>query len=161
MYAYKPVSTEKNWTIAYGHSSPKVTSSTRVSKKEAEQLLDNDVRIRLSEINNSLPAFSSFPQDLQLSLFSEYYRGSIGQSPKTRKLINKGKYAQAADEFLDNNQYREAEKPDSPIRGIRSRMERVSTALKKYQETENLKKDNLYKGGLVASSLRRRQDLII
>ena len=54
------------------------------------------------------------------------------QSPKTRRLINEGKYREASDEFLDNDQYRTAEADG--IRGIRPRMERVSEALIRYAE---------------------------
>ena len=74
-----------------------------------------------------LPKFNEFPVDVQVPIFSEYYRGSIGGSKNTRRLINEGKYAEAAVEFLNNKEYRDAENLGK--RGIRTRMEKVADAL--------------------------------
>ena len=62
-------------------------------------------------------------------MFSEYFRGSIRQSPKTVKLINQGRYQEAAGEFLDNDEYRDAEKRGRP--GIKVRMKKVFDELNK------------------------------
>ena len=146
--AYKPDPTEEHHTIGYGHYGEDVKEGMIVSLEEAENLLDDDVRVRLNEINRAIPKFNSFSQDLQTSLFSEYYRGSIPQSPNTRKLINEGKYSEAADEFLDNAEYRNAEELGIP--GIRGRMEKVFNALKKERQQYN-------EGGGGVSLLQRRQ----
>jgi hypothetical protein len=79
-----------------------------------------------------IPKFNTFPEYLRGSLFSEHYRGSIRQSPKTRKLINEGRFMEAAEEFLDNDQYRNAYQLGIP--GIRLRMERLADELRKYGE---------------------------
>jgi len=147
--AYKPDLTEEHHTIAYGHYGPDVKEGMTVTLEEAENYLDKDIRIRLNEINRAIPKFNSFSQDLQTSLFSEYYRGSIPQSPNTRKLINEGKYSQAAEEFLNNDEYRNAEKLG--IRGIKGRMEKVFNALKKERQQLGL-------GGLTAVLKRRQQN---
>jgi len=94
-------------------------------------LLEKDVQVRLKEVNRLLPDFTNFPEDAQQAIFSEYYRGSIGGSKNTRKLINEGKYAEAAIEFLNNDEYKNAEKLGKP--GIRTRMEKVAEALNKLQ----------------------------
>ena len=52
----------------------------------------------------------------------------MGQSPRTRELINQGDFAGAADEFLDNDEYRNAAARGRP--GIRPRMEEVSRVLR-------------------------------
>lgn len=46
----------------------------------------------------------------------------------TLRLINEGKWAEAAKEFLNHDEYREAAKAD-PGRGVAARMERLSAAL--------------------------------
>ena len=125
--AYKPVDTEKYFTIGYGHYGPDVKEGMTITEEEAEKLLDKDVKSRIKEINRMLPKFNEFPVDVQVPIFSEYYRGSIGGSKKTRRLINEGKYAEAAVEFLNNKEYRDAEKLGK--RGIRTRMEKVADAL--------------------------------
>ena len=73
--------------------------------------------------------FNQFSENLQLALFYEYYRGSVGQSTKTIKLINAGKYNEAAEEFLRNDEYINAKKLGK--RGIRESMKKVSNLLKK------------------------------
>ena len=127
---YKPNPKEEYFTIGYGHYGPDVKPGMVIDKDAAERLLDRDVRTRLATIRKALPDFSSFPESLQDAIFSEHYRGSIMQSPKTRRLINQGRYREAADEFLDNDQYRTAEADGIP--GIRPRMERVSSELIKF-----------------------------
>jgi lysozyme len=43
LHAYKPVSTEKYWTIGYGHYGSDVQEGSAISKEEAEQLLKYDL----------------------------------------------------------------------------------------------------------------------
>ena len=126
--AYKPDDDEEKFTIGYGHYG--VDEDAEITKEEAEELLDKDVRTRLDSVVDLLPKFNSYPNDLQQAIFSEHYRGSIQQSPKTRKLINEGNFEEAAKEFLRNKEYEEAEERGIP--GIRTRMEKVSELLKKY-----------------------------
>ena len=127
---YKPNPKEKYFTIGYGHYGPDVKPGMSIDKAAAERLLDRDVRSRMQTIKKALPDFLSFPESLQDAIFSEHYRGSIMQSPKTRRLINERRYREAAVEFLNNDQYRNAEADGIP--GIRPRMERVSSELIKF-----------------------------
>ena len=126
--AYKPVDTEKYHTIGYGHYGEDVKPGQKINRKQAESLLDKDVRVRVKEINNLIPEFNQFPSDVQDAIFSEYYRGSIGQSPNAVKLINQKNYEQAAQEYLDNQEYINAVELGKP--GIRPRMEAVAEALR-------------------------------
>lgn len=126
--AYKPDEDEEKYTYGFGHYG--VDEDDTITKDEAEELLDKDVKVRLDSVVDLIPDFSKFPDDLQQAIFSEHYRGSIQQSPKTRELINNGDFEEAAEEFLDNKEYREAEERGIP--GIRTRMEKVSELLKKY-----------------------------
>jgi lysozyme len=121
---------ETEWTIGYGHYGSDVKEGDVITEMEAQVLLGKDVKPLLISINKMIPAFNTFPKYLRGSLFSEHYRGSILQSPKTRKLINEGKFDEAADEFLDNDQYRNARQLGIP--GIRSRMERLADDLRKH-----------------------------
>ena len=121
---------EVEWTIGYGHYGSDVRDGDTITEAEAKVLLGEEVRQRLISITKIIPKFNTFPESLRAALFSEHYRGSIRQSPKTCKLINEGKFAAAADEFLDNNQYRNAYQLGIP--GIRSRMERLVEELRKH-----------------------------
>ena len=101
----------------------------KITLEQAKENLQEDINIRLTEIQNKIPNFSNLSENLQIALFGEYYRGSVGQSPKTIKLINEGKYDEAAKEFLNNQEYKDAAKRNR--RGIRKNMEKVSNLLRK------------------------------
>ena len=136
----EPYKDKDKYSIGYGHllvDGPTGNISVdRIDKKDAEALLEKDVQVRLKEVNRLLPDFKNFPEDAQQAIFSEYYRGSIGQSPVTRKLINQGKYAEAAKEFLNNKEYIDADK--NKMGGIKKRMEAVSNSLMKMSEKQFL-----------------------
>lgn len=136
----EPYKDKDKYSIGYGHllvDGPTGNISVdRIDKKDAEALLEKDVQVRLKEVNRLLPDFKNFPEDAQQAIFSEYYRGSIGQSPVTRKLINEGKYAEAAKEFLNNKEYIDADK--NKMGGIKKRMEAVSNSLMKMSEKQFL-----------------------
>ena len=119
---------EKNYTIGYGRSNKDIKKGDKITLEQANQYLEEDVNIRIKEIQNAIPNFNNFSENLQLALFYEWYRGSLVQSPKTRKLINQGKLKEAADEFLNNDEYRDAVKRKRS--GIREGMENVAKALR-------------------------------
>ena len=93
-------------------------------------MLREDLDTRLQEIKKAYPNFDTYPQELQLQLTQSYYRGTLTPkaSPKTRRLINKGKFQEAAKEFLNNEEYKNAKKLGRP--GIIERMDDVALALK-------------------------------
>ena len=119
---------EKNFTIGYGRNRSSIKEGDTITKEKALEYLKEDITIRLDEIQNRIPLFNQFSENLQLALFYEYYRGSVGQSTETIKLINAGKFKEAAEEFLRNDEYINAEKLGKI--GIRDSMEKVSNLLK-------------------------------
>ena len=142
--AYK-IKGEKHWTIGYGFYGPNVKKGDTMTKEEAEKRLQKEVADRIKTLDTLLPDVKNMNKDAQRAIFSEHYRGSIAQSPKTRELINRGNYKKAAVEFLNNEQYRNAEKLG--IRGIKPRMEAVSNELinmynRSYVNPDYMKYDN-------------------
>jgi len=127
--ATKVFKDEKNFTIGYGRNNASVKEGDTITLEKAKENLTEDIKVRLEEIQDLIPNFSNLPETLQIALFSEYFRGSIRQSPKTVKLINQGRYQEAAGEFLDNDEYRDAEKRGRP--GIKVRMKKVFDELNK------------------------------
>jgi len=125
--AYKPVDSEKYFTIGYGHYGPDVEEGMVITEARAEELLHEDVMVRIDEIKNLIPDFVTFSEDKQTAMFSEYYRGSIAGSPKAVNYINNKEYAKAAEEFLNNDEYKNARRLGKS--GIRPRMEAVANAL--------------------------------
>ncbi len=70
-----------------------------------------------------LPEYHTYPEYLRCELYQAEYRGDLGLSPATCRLINARSFNAAATEFLDSAEYRTA--PES----IRDRMEAVAAAL--------------------------------
>ena len=125
--ATKATQGEGKLTIGYGRYGAEEGQTT--TKKEAEQMLLEDIETRIPEVINAIPKFDSFSDELQQALFYEWFRGSLVQSPKTRKLINAGKFSEAAKEFLDNDEYRNAKK--NKRSGIIKHMNLVAKLLNK------------------------------
>jgi len=131
--ARKPVKGDP-YTIGYGRTrdleGKPITKNTRITEEQADQMLREDLDTRLQEIKKAYPNFDTYPQELQLQLTQSYYRGTLTPkaSPKTRRLINKGKFQEAAKEFLNNEEYKNAKKLGRS--GIIERMDDVALALK-------------------------------
>ena len=120
---------EKYYTLGHGHYGPDVKKGQTISRQDAGALLREDIEERIPKIQKLIPNFDSFPASAQTAIFGEFYRGSIGGSPKTVKLINEGKFKEASKEFLRNDEYRDRVKLKRP--GIGPRMENVSKELMK------------------------------
>jgi len=101
---------ELNYTIGFGRSNANVKEGDTADLKKSEQFLLEDIESRIPEVINAIPKFDTFSEELQQALFYEWFRGSLVQSPKTRALINAGKFSEAAKEFLNNDEYRNARK---------------------------------------------------
>ena len=121
---------EENFTLGFGRNNENVKEGETITLEKAKENLQEDIDVRLKEIQIKIPNFSNFSEKLQVALFGEYFRGSVGQSINTLKLINANppKFKEAADEFLDNDEYRDAEERDRG--GIRPRMENVARLLR-------------------------------
>ena len=78
---------EKNFTIGYGRNNANVKEGDTITQEQAEKFLSEDIEVRLEEIQDLIPNFPNLSKPLQIALFSEYYRGSVRQSPKTVALI--------------------------------------------------------------------------
>lgn len=74
-----------------------------------------------------VPSFDSLPETLQAELVQGEYRGDLGGSPNFLRLLNEGEYDLAADEFLDNKDYRDSMESGS---GVHKRMKRLSDAVR-------------------------------
>jgi GH24 family phage-related lysozyme (muramidase) len=114
-------------TVGYGHTQG-VRQGQTMTEEEARQALNDDIDSRLPEIRRAIPEYDNLTAEVQAPLLSEWFRGSLVQSRATRRLINQGRYDQAATEFLDNDEYRNAVRRNR--RGIRERMEETSNAIR-------------------------------
>ena len=125
--AKKATEDEKELTIGYGHYGEDVKPGQTITREEADVLLDKDIQKRIPAIMKAIPKFNNLSENLRKNIVSSWYRGSLSGSPKTIELINQSKFKEAAKEFLDNDEYRNAEKRNRS--GIKSRMKATSKAL--------------------------------
>tara|TARA_R100000541_G_scaffold52439_1_gene60145 strand:- start:2362 stop:4359 length:1998 start_codon:yes stop_codon:yes gene_type:complete len=128
--AEKAFADEKYFTLGFGRNNENVKEGETITLKKAKENLQEDIDVRLKEIQIKIPNFSNFSEELQVALFGEYFRGSVGQSINTLKLINANppRFKEAADEFLDNDEYRDAKERNRG--GIRTDMENVARLLR-------------------------------
>tara|TARA_R110002050_G_scaffold298131_1_gene460766 strand:- start:683 stop:1219 length:537 start_codon:yes stop_codon:yes gene_type:complete len=127
--AYKPDPTEEHWTIGFGRYGAEIEEGDTITEETAEEMLDEDVKVRIDSLKELLPEFDTYPDTLKDALFSEHYRGSIKDSPKTVKAMLDYDFDEAALEYLRNEEYENAEEKGIP--GIRPRMEKLAEELGK------------------------------
>ena len=77
--------------------------------------------------------YEGLPFDLQKHLVGTVYRGNAEKKHKWVKLLNEGKYDEAADEFLDHEGYRESKKEGT---GIYKRMDSTADAMRRYGDSQ-------------------------
>lgn len=133
----------KKWTIGYGtligdgsdaayEASP--YKGRTLSEKEAREIAIGDMRKKaeLAASDTQIgEVFSELSPELKEQIISGYYRGDVSGSPRTKQLIRERKFAEAAAEFLDNEEYRESKRKKT---GIAPRMEETAAALRKEAE---------------------------
>jgi GH24 family phage-related lysozyme (muramidase) len=132
-----------NWTIGYGtligdgslaalNASP--YKGKTLTEEQALEIAVGDIK-RKAELAASDAqlgeVFSEMSPKLKSYVVSSYYRGDLSGSPKTKKLIRERKFAEAADEFLKNDEYLAAKRDRS---GVAPRMEETAAALREEVE---------------------------
>ena len=65
--AYKPVPTEKYWTIGWGHYGPDVTEGMTITQKQADDLLVKDCASSVAAVNN--PKYCPITEELNQNQF--------------------------------------------------------------------------------------------
>ena len=88
------------WTVGYGHTGPEVTPDMKITFREAEMLLKNDLRPRENAINETVTV--PLNQNQFDALVSFIYNIGIAgwKSSTALKRLNKGDYAGAAKAML-------------------------------------------------------------
>ena len=122
--ATKAFKHEKFLTLGHGDYGPHIKKGQTTTVPEADVRLDENIRERLPKIKKAIPNFDAMPEDVRVDLFASWYRGGLSGSPETIKLINQGKFNEAAKEFLNNNEYKNTE-----LKGIKDRMNQTSNII--------------------------------
>lgn len=99
-----------------------------LTKEQVEKLAKYDSKKHLERAKKIFNNFDNYPVYLQYALLDSVYRGDTG--PKTTVLINQGKWEEAAKEYLNRYDYKNADQLGIP--GIKSRMESNQKAFLQY-----------------------------
>jgi GH24 family phage-related lysozyme (muramidase) len=109
-------------TIAFGHKCKTAQEQadferTGLSDAEANALLQNDMKDAEAKAKRLVQTYDTVPVATQQALINACYRGELGTSktPTTLKLMNQGKWAAAAREYLNHLEYQNAS-ADSTVR---------------------------------------------
>ena len=105
---------------------------SKLTDEQVKRLFNHDILEYESRARRAFSNFDSFPGYLREALVDGFYRGDLTGSPKTRKLINEGKFYDASVEYLNHSEYRSAKK--NGMSGVFYRMNSNSKAMKRYSE---------------------------
>lgn len=123
--AYKPISSEEHYTIGWGNYSPDVKEGDTITREEADIQLQKNIDDRLVQIRQAIPEFDNLPLNARQHLLGSWFRGSLSGSPKTIGLINEGKWDEASNEFLNNDEFR-----NTTLGGVKKRMNATANAMR-------------------------------
>jgi len=94
---------------------------TSLTKTQIERLFAYDIKEYVTIARRLVPRFNELSVEVQTALVDMAYRGDLGGSPKTKGLINSGKLREAANEYINSKEYRNAGR--NGMRGIKNRMD--------------------------------------
>jgi GH24 family phage-related lysozyme (muramidase) len=80
----------------------------------------------VARAQKKVKGYETLPQEVQNAVLSGVYRGDLG--PDTAKLLSERRFKEAADEYLDHDEYK-ARKEADPKDGVVLRMKRNSDAM--------------------------------
>ena len=109
-----------------------VTSGVGQTGKYMNMSFDDTFREHEDIARKMIPSYDQLPDVVKAELAQAAYRTDLQQSPEFRKLFNAGKYEEAAQEFLDNADYRKSLKEGT---GVANRMEAVSNIVRDYGQS--------------------------
>ncbi|XP_053382412.1 nucleolar protein dao-5-like isoform X2 [Mercenaria mercenaria] len=93
-----------------------------ITKEQARALFNHDVdNIYEPRARNKVgkDVYDKLPSNVKAAVVNAVYRGDLG--PKTTNLIKQGKWKEVGKEYLDHNQYKNADKLGIP--GVKTRMD--------------------------------------
>ena len=112
-----------NWEDVY-------LGRTRLTNNQIDTLFTEDLSSYVDRTRGLFPNFENYPVYLQQALVDGVYRGDLSGSPRTRALINRERFQEAATEYLNHAEYRNARA--SGMSGVATRMERNRDAMLRY-----------------------------
>ena len=104
-------------TIAYGHKVQKGENfSQGITETEAEDLLHKDIQGKIALLKTKIGGWDGLPMTIKIAALNAMFRGDLG--PKAMHLLSQNQFQKAAQEYLNNNEYRTTRNA-----GVKKRME--------------------------------------
>ncbi len=97
--AYKAVSSEQYYTIGYGHYGPDVKKNMKITQTQADEYFKKDVARFEKAVNDNVKVPLNQNQFDALVSFTYNCGAGALQRSDLLKLLNQGKYKEAADQF--------------------------------------------------------------
>jgi hypothetical protein len=104
-----------------------------LSDQEVNDLFARDLASKAKMAKRELgKAYDTLPKEAKVAILDGFFRGDMSGSPKALELIRAGKLPEAADEYLNNKEYREsvAMNKRGEKHGVAGRMERNAAAIR-------------------------------
>lgn len=121
-------------TVGVGHLMAPTEPDRVLSDAEVDALFAADLAAKEKAARGKLgdAAFDSLPEKAKVAVIDGFFRGDLAGSPKTLKLLKEGKLSQAADEYLNNAEYRASKASNlaGKPHGVAARMERNAEAFR-------------------------------
>lgn len=125
------------WTVGIGHlmtpQEIKSMSGKTLSDQEVNDIFVRDLSSKVKMARNELgESYNALPTNAKVAILDGFFRGDMSGSPKALELIRAGKLGEAADEYLNNREYRKsvALNKSGKKHGVAGRMERNAAALR-------------------------------
>lgn len=125
------------WTVGIGHlmtpEEIKSIGTRKLSDQEVNDIFARDLNSKVKMVRSKLGnTYDTLPTRVKVAIIDGFFRGDMSGSPKALELIKAGKLNEAADEYLNNREYRDSvalNKKGKP-HGVAGRMERNAQALR-------------------------------
>jgi len=106
-----------------------VSGRVPLNDSQMKQLFNYDVQSKIKLAKSKVKNFDNLPTAVQNAIVDGFFRGDLSGSPNTLELMNSGDFKAAAEEYLNNNEYRKSKKEKT---GVAPRMERNAAAYRSY-----------------------------
>ena len=121
-------------TVGIGHLVLPGESAGPLTEEQVDELFAKDLAAKEQAAKAKLgdEAFNKLPEKAKVAVLDGFFRGDLSGSPKALGLLKEGKLSEAADDYLNNAEYRASvalNKAGKP-HGVAARMERNAEALR-------------------------------
>lgn len=124
---------KRDWIIGYGH---KLTAIEKAKYKKGasnsviDALLKQDINMKVGSARRMIPSFDKLSSARKMAIVNALFRGEIESHHQAVMLINAGRFSDAATEYLDRKDYKNAVEKGINA-GIAERMRKNATRLSK------------------------------